>query len=206
MADVAMRVFDSMKCLSAFFAILVAALMAGSAIGAEHTAGGDEPQTEYTLLAHTDPDPQVGGYFTFEDDDAADNETRNPELVVPAGEEITITLRANDTGQHNFIVEGEEEGSEFVTTQGDEVTYNFTAPMDEGSTWRYWCEVHEEQGMEGTIRVAEEEREDDPDDPFFPEDPDDPPPDDDDAETPAPGIIAVIGVFALAALFYRRRK
>ncbi len=205
MTVLCMRAIDSMKYLTAIFAILVASFMVGSAIGAEHQQGGEgeDPQTEFTLIAHSDV--QGGGYFTLEGDDQMGNESRNPELVVPPDEEITVTLRANDSmDMHNFRVEGEE-GSEFVQQEGDEVTYNFTSPSE--GTFRYWCEPHEAQGMEGTFRVAEEdEGQDDTDDPFVGEDPDDPAPDDEDGETPAPGILAVIGVFAFTALFYRRRR
>lgn len=206
-----MRAIDSMKYQSAIFAILVASFMVGPATATEHQQGGEgeDPQTEFTLITHSDA--QGGGYFTLEGDQQG-NESRNPEIVVPPNEEITVTLRANDSmDMHNFRVEGEE-GSEFVQQEGDEITYNFTSPAD--GTFRYWCEPHEAQGMEGTFRVAEEQEgdenetdaEDDQDDPFVEEDPGEGSPEDEDGETPAPGIIAVIGVFAFAALFYRRRR
>lgn len=121
-----------MRSMSALLAVLVAFLMAGSALAVEHETPGEgenDARTQYTLLVHSD------GSFTHEeeapteepeeepmngeqdqqqqDEQLQEQQEENPTLTVPADQQITVTIRlAEDaTGQHSFCVETEEEAA-----------------------------------------------------------------------------------------------
>lgn len=187
----------------------------------------NETRTEFTLEVHsgegevyfqeTDGEGQQGQQDQETDqeteqetDQQTEQETdqqqdqqqeRNPDLRVPADTEITITLRGVGPEEHNIVVDGE--ASDFVS-DGEEVEFTFTSAQDGEMEYR----SENDESARGTIQVEDTEGDTatEGDDPFMPEDPDERPPEDDDQDTPAPGIIAVIGVFALAALFYKRRN
>lgn len=226
---------DSMKHLSTILVILAALVMTASGLAQEQppdeqsdeTPADDQPgeeqqnetRTEFTLevrsgegevyFQEVDGEGQQGQQdqeTEQETDQQTEQETdqqqeRNPDLRVPADTEITITLRGVGPEEHNIVVDGE--ASDFVS-DGEEVEFTFTSAQDGEMEYR----SENDEAARGTIQVEDTEGDTatEGDDPFMPEDPDEPPPGDDDQDTPAPGIIAVIGVFALAALFYKRRK
>lgn len=103
----------------------------------------EEGRTSFTLVSRH----QGGAYWWA----LEGNDTKDPELVVPAGANVTVTVRNGDGVLHNFQVEGHP-ASAFVTAVGDETTYTFTAPQS-GSV-RYWCAPHKSNGMGGVVRVA----------------------------------------------------
>lgn len=111
-------------------------------------AAAEEGRTEFTLVTRH----QGGAYWwTLEG-----NATKNPELVVPPGANVTITVRNGDGNLHNVQVEGRA-ASPYVASLDSEVTYTLTAP--ESGTLRYWCAPHKANGMGGTLRVAGSPRE-----------------------------------------------
>lgn len=114
--------------------LLVAFAPAG---GAQETGS-----TSFTLYGADD-----GGQFYFEGEDG----TKNPTLVVPAGEEITVKLINRGNSVHNIQVDGSDP-SDYVQTDGEEIEYKFTAPAS-GSK-QYWCVPHKSSGMAGMVRVA----------------------------------------------------
>ena len=113
-------------------------LVAFAPVGGAQETG----QTSFTLYG-----VDSGGQFYFEGEDG----TKNPTLVVPAGEQITVKLINRGNSVHNIQVDGSE-ASEYVQTDGEELTYTFTAPAS-GSK-QYWCVPHKSSGMAGTVRVA----------------------------------------------------
>lgn len=118
-------------------------IVLGLALAALPATAQDAGQTSFTLQTYTEGG---SGYFTIEGQTA-----RNPTLVVPAGETITITLKGTDAGVHNVQVEGAD-ASEYVQAATDEIIYTFTAPAS-GSVG-YWCVPHKGAGMAGTVQVA----------------------------------------------------
>lgn len=118
-------------------------LAVGLALAATPAHAQETGQTSFVLETHTEGG---SGYFTLEGQTA-----RNPTLVVPAGETITITLKGLDVGVHNIQVDGAS-ASDYVQAAGDEVQYTFTAPAS-GSK-QYWCVPHKGAGMIGQVQVA----------------------------------------------------
>lgn len=142
----------------------------------------DQGQTAFTLVSGMD-----GGQFIWVDEQG----NVNPELVVPPGAEVTITIRkGTDTAgvPHNVIVDDLTPPSGDVTNQGEEATYTFTAPTT--STADYICEYHP-TSMRGIVRPvgvqADQTQE---------------------KETPAPGLLfalVILGAVASSARAPRRR-
>lgn len=118
-------------------------IVLGLALAALPASAQETGQTSFTIETHTEGG---AGYFTL-----AGETARNPTLVVPAGETITVTLKGTDAGVHNMQVDGAS-ASEYVQSPTDEVTYTFTAP--ESGSKQYWCVPHKGSGMVGTVRVA----------------------------------------------------
>lgn len=196
--------------------------MAGPAIAAEHLQEDEEQQedqaeTSFTLLTNMD---EEGFFFTQEENmtqGGGTEEERNPDLVVPADEEITVTVSNGDAQQHNFCVEleGGEECSDDLVQEGDEAELTFTAPSE--GTIEYWCDYHPEE-MTGQVRVeaegegetgGEEDGIDDPEDPFDPEDPgdvEDGEEGEEDQDTPGFAVVAVLAAFALVAFVGLRNR
>jgi MYXO-CTERM domain-containing protein len=119
-------------------------IVVGLALAALPASAQDAGQTTFALETHSEAG---SGYFTL-----AGETARNPTLVVPAGETITVTLTAMDgDGVHNIQVDGAS-ASEYVQAEGDEVIYTFTAPAS--GTKQYFCFPHRSAGMGGTVQVA----------------------------------------------------
>ncbi|QCS42283.1 PQQ-dependent sugar dehydrogenase [Natrinema versiforme] len=82
---------------------------------------------------------------------------RNPTLQLVAGEEYTLTWENQDGAGHNFIIEGESEGENYVATDvladaGETQTVEFTA--EEGMS-TYYCGPHP-QSMRGDIEFVDD--------------------------------------------------
>ena len=139
-------------------------------------------QTSFTLVTHS---TSGSGYFTLEGETA-----QNPTLNVAPGETITITLKAADgDGVHNFKVDGEASGSDYVQATGDSVTYTFTAPAS--GTKEYFCEPHKGAGMKGLISAGGSTTT--------------PPADGEENGSPGFGLIGAIVALAGLALVLRRK-
>jgi len=78
------------------------------------------------------------------------------ELVVPAGEEITLNLNSEE-GFHDFVVDELNVDSPELSG-GEMETITFTAGEEHiGNTYEFYCSVgnHRQQGMVGTITIVE---------------------------------------------------
>jgi len=82
-----------------------------------------------------------GGLFYFEPD----------EIVVEAGEEVTVTLTSVE-GNHDFVVDELDVATEVISA-GDTTTVTFTP--DAPGEYEFYCSVgnHREMGMVGTLIV-----------------------------------------------------
>lgn len=125
-----------MKTALIAFVVLAAAGFAALPATAQETG-----ETQFTLIAEN-PD------FLWKNEAGQ----VNPELVVPAGAEITVLVKndAEQQGVHSLQV-GDQEASGLIENAGDEVTYTFTAP--ETGSVEYTCPFHPST-MTGTVRVA----------------------------------------------------
>lgn len=119
-------------------------IVLGLALALAPATAQDGGQTSFTLSTTQD-----GGQFVFVGEDG----TTNPTLVVPASTEITVTLRKGDDAAgipHNIKV-GDQDASDDVANEGDEVTYTFTSPAS--GTTSYVC-VYHATTMVGDVQVA----------------------------------------------------
>jgi len=134
--------------------LLVIFLLAGSCTAAaQGTAGADDERTAgagevtLTLFARTD-----GGRYWFEREAGG---APNPDLHVPRGARVNVTLINVEAQLHDFHVEGFGQ-SAFVREAGESTTFSFVAPADDVAI-RYWCDPHRTLGMAGLIGVGDAE-------------------------------------------------
>jgi plastocyanin len=75
------------------------------------------------------------------------------ELSVAAGEEVTVTLTAEGSVAHNFVIE--ELDDEMVVEVDGGATDSGTITLEAG-TYTYYCDIvgHRQSGMEGTITAG----------------------------------------------------
>jgi plastocyanin len=116
-------------------------LAAGLALAAVPAVAQETGATAFTLIAKN---PE----FVW----ANEQGQENPTLVVPAGQQVTVTVKndADQEGFHSLQVKGQDK-SEDIEDAGQTVTYTFTAPAS-GSV-EYVCPYHATT-MKGTVRVA----------------------------------------------------
>lgn len=90
----------------------------------------------------------AGSDFYFEN---ADGGAKNPTLTVPAGAEVTLTIKNADGGFHNLHVTAPvDKKTADVSAEGDEESVTFTMPAS-GSV-SYQCDYHAAT-MKGVIKV-----------------------------------------------------
>ncbi|MEX2236894.1 MAG: cupredoxin domain-containing protein [Dehalococcoidia bacterium] len=91
-------------------------------VSEEGDDGGGEASTELTVVT-------------------VDNAFEPTDLTVPAGEEVTVTIRNDGTALHNLHVVAD--GQDFVSEDlngGDESTLTFT--VGEPGTYEFMCDYH----------------------------------------------------------------
>lgn len=75
-------------------------------------------------------------------------------ITASAGDTVRITL-SNSGGNHNFVISEISGASTSIITQGEQVTIEFTIPVNPASSYAFFCSVgnHRAQGMEGTLTI-----------------------------------------------------
>lgn len=128
----------TMKSIVGFTLLAVGALLA--AVPAQAQESG---QTSFTLVTNAE-----GGtyYFTLEGQTA-----RNPDLVVPANTEITVTIKGTDDNVHNVCFVESTKCSQYVQAEGETQTLTFNSGANGGI---YFCAPHKAAGMQGNVRIA----------------------------------------------------
>lgn len=81
----------------------------------------------------------------------------NPELRVPTGTIVTLTLENGDAMEHDIVFGDLGVASDSVFNIGESTTVTFTA--SESGIYDYWCSIpgHRQIGMEGTLIVGDPE-------------------------------------------------
>ena len=81
----------------------------------------------------------------------------NPELRVPEGATVNLTLENGDAMEHDIVIGDLNVNSESVFNIGESTTVTFTA--SESGIYDYWCSIpgHRQIGMEGTLIVGDPE-------------------------------------------------
>lgn len=160
-------------------ALIALALVAVAGFAALPATAQETGETQFTLIAEN-PD------FVWKNEAGQ----VNPTLVVPAGEEITVTVK-NDPEQDGFhsLQVGDQPASEDITDAGAQVTYTFTAP--ETGSVKYVCPYHPGT-MEGLFRVAGSE-------------PVDEGGEQNENNTPGLGLVGALAALGFVAVAARRR-
>lgn len=143
------------------------------------TGAQESGQTTFNLKAVSE-----GTNYYFQSEDGK----KNPELVVPANTEITVTITNVGDGVHNICFAANDKCSDYVQANGDTATLTFNSGSAGG---QYFCLPHKSTGMAGQVRIAGQQTTNGGD----------------DGEKKSPGI-AVLGVSAAlvgAALLLRRK-
>lgn len=156
--------------------IAMTLIVLGAALAALPASAQESGQTNFTLIAEN---PE----FVWKNEAGV----TNPELVVPAGAQVTVTIRNDEQeGFHAFAIVGGDK-SEDIMDANAQATFTFTAP--ESGSVKYNCPYHPST-MEGTVRVAGS-----------------PAPGGSDGDNESPGIALVGVLMALVgvALFARRK-
>lgn len=127
--------------------ILAGAAIVALIVAVAPAATGQTPQpTEFTVTGHDE-----GGEFWFE---VEGNEERNPEIVLAAGEEYTVTFENVGQQVHNLHFGGGIDEATELLQAGQSATLTFTAPDEIGEDAFYWCDPHRGLGMEGPLSVT----------------------------------------------------
>lgn len=81
----------------------------------------------------------------------------NPQLQVPEGTTVSVTLENGDAMEHDFVIGDLDVYSESVFNLGEATTITFEA--GEAGIYDYWCSIpgHRQIGMEGTFVVGNPE-------------------------------------------------
>jgi plastocyanin len=99
---------------------------------------------EGTLVNEGEED--IGGNTTV-DVDAVDNAFAPTFVKARAGAEVTVTVENTGENEHTFTIDDQDVDLEL--NSGDTAEATVTLPDDEGL--RFYCEIHESQGMQGAF-------------------------------------------------------
>ncbi len=137
--------------LLAILAACAAPPAADGDTGAAHTEGHDSSSAVASMEIALETATIEG--FRFIGDGGEIDGLANPELRVPAGATIGVTVTNGDGVEHDFNIEELGVHSEHLTEKGESTRVTFTAETP--GTYTYFCTVpgHREAGMEGVLMV-----------------------------------------------------
>ena len=111
---------------------------------AESTSTEAPVALEGTLVNEGEED--IGGNTTV-DVDAVDNAFGPTFVKARSGAEVTVTVENAGENQHTFTIDDQDISLDI--NPGDTTEATVTLPDDEGL--RFYCEIHESQGMQGAF-------------------------------------------------------
>jgi nitrite reductase (NO-forming) len=81
----------------------------------------------------------------------------NPDLVVPAGTQVIVSLINGDGMTHNISFPDFDALSALVSSKGSSVDVSFDVPVDKLGTYSYYCSQpgHRQAGQEGRLVVTQ---------------------------------------------------
>jgi len=162
-----MRRYHRLTALTALVASL-ALLGAPWLLPGRAQAQSDPTEAEYEFTLSTG---FVEGKFVFIGVDGDIDGVTNPELHVPEGATVTITLENGDAMEHDLVLGDFGAATESVFNIGDTDTITFT--VGGSGVHDYWCSIpgHRQIGMEGQLIVGDPSEVSVPDAPSLAKDP-----------------------------------